>query len=54
MLTQKKFIEVFNEEVGCIYEHSELFLDYGQNINTSSTVKEARDFAKILKEISEE
>lgn len=49
-MTQEQFIKVFNDVVGDQYEHSDLFMDYLQNVDESSTVKEAREFAKILKE----
>jgi hypothetical protein len=48
MLTQDQFIEIFEKEVGCMYEHSNLWLDYQQNVSLDSSKKEARDFAKIL------
>jgi hypothetical protein len=49
-MTQEQFIKIFNDIVGDHYEHSDLFMDYHLNINEGSTVKEAREFAKILKE----
>ena len=54
MLTQEQIIEIFNDVVGCQYEYSTEFQDYLQNVDTGSTKKEAKKFAKILKELLDE
>ena len=54
MLNQEQIIEIFNETVGCQYKYSTEFQDYLQNVDTGSTKKEAKQFAKILKELIDE
>jgi hypothetical protein len=53
-ITQEQFQEIFAEHVGDMYEHSDLWMDYTQNVSLSSTKKEAVAFAKVLAEFLDE
>ena len=53
-ITQEQFQEIFAEHVGDMYEHSDLWMDYSQNVNLGSSKKEAVAFAKILAEFLDE
>ena len=53
-ITQEQFQEIFAEHVGDMYEHSDLWMDYSQNVSLGSTKKEAIAFAKVLAEFLDE